>query len=101
MTRALTKFYASRKAAVAMALTGIVITVLSQLPFLSFRKDLQAVALGLVLGVNGFSRLFAADWKKHGPLHGDFLAKVFFLAWIAFVLIFAFIVLNEAFLKLW
>ena len=85
----------------AMAAAGIVIAILSQLSFVPFRKDLQAVALGLLIGLNGFSRLFADDWKKHGPLRGDFLAKSFFLTWITFALVFAFIVINEVFLKLW
>ena len=101
MIRALTKFYASKKAALATAILGIILCLLSQLHFLPWHRDIHAVALGILIGLNGFSATFKNDWNQHGPLRGEFLSRAFFIACIAFLLIFLFGVVNEIVLKIY
>jgi len=101
MTRAITRFFASKNAGLGLAVVAIVFFLLSQLRFLPLHKDMFAVGIGLLMGLNGFTRAFSDDWRKHASWRGDFLSKAFFWAFLTLVLMVVFIVSNDLFLKLY
>jgi 4-hydroxybenzoate polyprenyltransferase len=91
------KFFASKKAGLAMALLASAMALSSLLSFLPFnlRNDLRALCIGFAIVLIPFTRAYSDDWNRHKPWGKEFLSKAFFTVFVLFGLIIFTIVLKD------
>jgi hypothetical protein len=101
VTNSINKFFASKKAGLAMALLALVIVLASQFSFLPprIRSILNALSIGFVLWLIGFTRAFSEDWNRHKPWGKELLSRAFFITYLFFILILTAIVAKDLFFK--
>jgi hypothetical protein len=97
MIIAINKFYASKRMSLMMALLAWVIFLLSVTDLLPevFRRDMHGLCSGFLIGLGGFSHLYAENWKRLNPFGKDFFSNAFLVLYGLFVLAFGVVVTNH------
>jgi hypothetical protein len=95
----MTKFFASKKTGVTMALLASVIALLSLFSFFpsELRILLHSLTIGFALFLTGFLRTFSGDLNKYKPWGKELphLTRIFTAAYLLFLVILFAIVVKD------
>jgi len=97
MSGSLIKFFASKKIGVAVALLALAAATGLHIVSFNVSKTLEALCLGFVGLLAGFTHAYSDDLKINKPIGKELLSKIFFVAYALFVLIFGAFVVRKCF----